>query len=88
MVFVLIQILVTMHILLRIYIDLSATYTKNVLPDLIYNFLRQHCAVDDVFTKLFINHPYLLQNCQHMIIDNSHINPVMSSVQFAHIDHT
>jgi len=40
MIFALIQILVTLHIILRIYIDLSVTYTKNVLPDLIYNFLR------------------------------------------------
>jgi hypothetical protein len=39
MVFILIQIKFQYHIILRIYIDLSATYTKIVLPDLIYNFL-------------------------------------------------
>lgn len=67
MVFVLIQISLEQHIILRIYIDLSVTYTKNILPDLIYNFLRQHGTVDDEFTKLSINSPFLLQNCQHMI---------------------
>jgi len=88
MVFVLIQIKFEHHIILRIYIDLSATYTKIVLPDLIYNFLQQHGTVDDAFTKLSTNHPFMLQNCQHLIPLNCLFNSIVHTSHSHISNHT
>lgn len=86
MVFILIQIPVEHHNILRIYVDLPATYTKNVLALPISNFFRQFKTASFVFTKLSINHPCLLQNCQHMILYRRITNPFMQSPQFVYIE--